>query len=352
MNRSGLVLVLLAALAPVPLSAQTPQAQAPFLQAFLFGDALYVEQEGTVNDGFRLGQMVAHGNATLSERVIFFGELSITARNSGYSLAMERAIIRYEFNDHFKVSAGRYHTPISYWNTEYHHGLWLQGSVARPEAIKFGSRYIPVHLVGAMLEGNLQELPIYYAVGVGNGRGDNIAAAGDGGDVNTKSAFVASVSVRPRSLFGFRVGGAVYMDRISVGGVEFADELITSAHVVWKRGQVDASAEFINVSHEPVAGGASESSPAYYVHFGYRLTGDARDFMPYVRYENMDISAGDIVFTGLVADYVALIAGLRYDFDSLAALKVEYRSEEFGASSRTNAFYAQASFAIPVAGGS
>ena len=159
-------------------------------------------------------------------------------------------------------------------------------------------------------------------------------------------------SGRDAQVGGFRVGGAIYIDRISVGGIEFADELITSAHVVWKRGQVDASAEFINVSHEPVAGGASEGSPAYYVHFGYRLTGDARDFMPYVRYENMDVSAGDIVFTGLVADYTAFVAGLRYDFDSLAALKVEYRSEEFGAASRTDAFYAQASFAIPVAGGS
>lgn len=352
MNRSGTVLALLAALATTPSSAQTPQVQTPFLQAFLFGDAQYSEQEGTVNDGFRLGQMVAHGNASLSERVVFFGELSISARSSGYSLAMERAIIRYEFSDRLKVSAGRYHTPVSHWNTEYHHGLWLQGSVARPEAIKFGSSYIPVHFVGAMVEGNLQGLPLYYGVGVGNGRGDNIAAAGDVGDVNARSAFVASASIRPRSLFGFRVGGAVYVDRISVGGVDLADELITSAHIVWKRGPVDAVAEFINVAHEPVAGGPSESSPAYYVHFGYRLSGDASDVMPYMRYEDMDISAGDVVFTGLLGDYAAFIAGVRYDFDDLAALKLEYRSEEFGAGPRVDAFYAQASFAIPVAGGS
>lgn len=352
MNRSGTVLALALALVAGPVAAQTPQSQTPFLQAFLFGDVLYLAQEGSAADGFRLGQMVAHGNATLSERVVFFGELSVTARNSGYSLAMERAIIRYDFGDRLKISAGRYHTPVSYWNTEYHHGLWLQGSVARPEAIRFGSRYIPVHFVGAMAEGNLHELPLYYAVGIGNGRGDNIAAAGDGGDVNGRRAFIASASIRPRDLFGFRVGGSVYVDRISVGGIDFADELITSAHVVWKRGRVDGVAEFINVSREPLAGGGSESSPAYYLHLGYRLSGDARDFMPYVRYEDMDISAGDVVFAGLLTDYTAFIAGVRYDFDNLAALKAEYRSEEFGAAGRTNAFYAQASFAIPVAGGS
>lgn len=334
-----------------PLHAQTPEAQGPFLQAFIFGDALFTLQDADVPDGFKLGQMVAHGNATLSNHVVFFGELSITARNSGYSVAMERVILRYEFEDRLKISAGRYHTPISYWNTEYHHGLWLQGSVARPEPIKFGSRYIPVHFVGTMAEGNFRELPIHYAVGFGNGRADNIAAAGDGGDVNGSRAFIVSGSVQPRSLFGFRVGGGVYVDRISVGGVEFADEIITSAHVVWKRGRVDAVAELINVSHEPIAGGGSESSPAYYVHAGYRLTGSARDFMPYVRYEDMDVSADDAVFAGLLDDYQAFVAGIRYDFDQLAALKAEYRSEELGGGPRTDAYFVQASFAIPVAGG-
>lgn len=331
---------------------QTPGANAPFLQAFLFGDALFTVQDADVPDGFRLGQMVAHGNATLSEHVVFFGELSLTARTTGYSVAMERAILRYDFNDAVKVSAGRFHTPISYWNVEYHHGLWLQGSVARPEAIKFGSRYIPVHFVGAMLEGNLHEVPVYYSVGVGNGRADNIAAAGDAGDVNGNRAFVASASIRPRNLFGFRVGGGVYVDRISSGGAEFADEVITSGHIVWKRGPVDAAAEYIHVSHKEIGTDVSTASPSYYVHLGYRLPGRARAFEPYARYEHMDIDAADVVFTGLVPDYEAIVAGLRYDFDELAALKAEYRSEKVAGGERMDAYYLQASFAIPVAGGS
>ena len=339
-------------LATSGLSAQAPQAQAPFLQAFLFGDALFTVQDADVPDGFRLGQMVAHGNATISERVIFFGELSVTARNTGYTLAMERAILRYEFGDPLKVSAGRYHTPISYWNVEYHHGLWLQASVARPEAIRFGSRYVPVHFVGAVLEGNLRAVPLYYSVGVGNGRAENIAGAGDAGDVNGTRAFIAAASIRPRNLFGFRIGGAVYVDRISSGGVEFADEIITSGHIVWNRGRIDAVAEFMNVSHEALSGGPSRGSPSYYVHLGYQLSGAARSLQPYIRYEDMDVDEADPVFAGLVADYEAVVVGLRYDFVQLAALKAEYRSEEVGGGPRTDAYYVQASFAIPVAGGS
>lgn len=332
--------------------AQTPRTEPPFLQAFFFGDALFTVQDADVDDGFRLGQMVAHGNATLTNRVVFFGELSITPSNSGYGLAMERAILRYEFDDRFKLSAGRYHTPISYWNVEYHHGLWLQASVARPEAIRFGSRYMPVHFVGAVLEGNLRQLPIYYTAGVGNGRGSNIAGAGDGGDVNGTRAFVAAASVRPRSLFGFRVGGGVYVDRISSGGVEFADEIISSAHAVWNRGRVDAAAEFIHVSHKEIGTDVSTGSPSYYVHLGYRLSGAADDFKPYARYESMEIADADVVFSGVVPDYEAVVVGLRYDFASLAALKAEYRSEKVAGGARMDAYYVQASFAIPVAGGS
>jgi len=333
-----------------PARAQLPQG--PSVQAFVFGDALFTVADADSPDGFKLGQIVAHGNATLSQNVVFFGELSITARNSGYRLAMERAILRYDFSDALKISVGRYHTPISYWNTQFHHGLWLQGSVARPESIKFGSRYIPVHFVGAMVEGNLRSAPVYYSVGFGNGRAENIAGAGDGGDVNGTRAFLVSASLRPRQLFGFRVGGAFYIDRISDSGGEFADERIASAHIVWDRGDLEASAEFINVTHEEIGSDVATGSPSFFVHAGYRLPGRLADLTPYARYEDMDIDDGDVVFTGVLDDYEAIVVGVRYDFDALAALKAEYRNEKIGDGDRMDAFFLQASFAIPVSGGS
>ena len=61
---------------------------------------------------------------------------------------------------------------------------------------------------------------------------------------------------------------------------------------------------------------------------------------------------GCVVFTGVLDDYEAVIVGLRFDFDDLAALKAEYRNEQIGATSRMDAFFVQASFAIPVSGGS
>src|SRR5260370_31880236 len=73
----------------------------------------------------------------------------------GFNVELERSIIRFAQSDKLKISFGRYHTPINYWNTQYHHGSWLQTSESRPEMIQFGGRFLPVHFIVALAEGAL-----------------------------------------------------------------------------------------------------------------------------------------------------------------------------------------------------
>src|SRR5690606_38429719 len=136
--------------------------------------------------------------------------------------------------DALKLSVGRYHTPISYWNTAYHHGLWLQTSVARPELIQIGGFYLPVHFVGGLVEGTLAGpgATLNYELGAGNGRGMQLGRPGDAGDVNDETAVLGGLRLRPGFARGLQVGGSVYLDRISTDVVA-ADERIVSAHAVW-----------------------------------------------------------------------------------------------------------------------
>ena len=62
---------------------------------------------------------------------------------AGFNAEVERLIIRYDLNDYFKVSFGRYHTPVNYWNTAFHHGQWLQTTISRPEMTQFGGQFYP-----------------------------------------------------------------------------------------------------------------------------------------------------------------------------------------------------------------
>src|SRR5688572_31726495 len=88
--------------------------------------------------GFNLGQFVLHMTSELSPRVTLFAELSFTARSDagtgspaavGFNTEVERMIIRFDHSDYLKMSLGRYHTPINFWNTEYHHGQWPQTTI-------------------------------------------------------------------------------------------------------------------------------------------------------------------------------------------------------------------------------
>jgi hypothetical protein len=68
--------------------------------------------------------------------------------------------------------AGRFHAPAKFWNSEYHHGQFLQTSITRPALEEWeddgGSQ--PAHVTGLLLESEHQrddESALAYAVSVG-----------------------------------------------------------------------------------------------------------------------------------------------------------------------------------------
>jgi len=184
----------------------------PNLQIRGFADMDFsaTDQKGTTS-GFNLGQLDLHLASALSPKISYFGEMTFTAHPTNYTVEVERSIIRYDYNDYFKISFGRYHTPIGYWNTAFHHGAWLETSIDRPEIVKVGGTYTPIHFVGFLVEGNIPSggAGLAYSVGVGNGRGDTISRPGDAGDNNNNRAWVANVFARPVKLYGLQIGASV-----------------------------------------------------------------------------------------------------------------------------------------------
>jgi hypothetical protein len=293
-------------------------------------------------DGFALGQFVGHLTSSLGHKVSFFGEISFTAHDSTFTTEIERAIIRYDYNDHFKISAGRYHTPINYWNTAYHHGLWLQTTVSRPEMIAGGGTFQPVHFIGVMLEGNLTSpaTGLGYNVGIGNGRGEILSRAGDAGDVNSNRAWVAKVFARPGSIAGFETGAAIYHDKVNVYDGEPVGELIASAYIALARETPELIAEFSHVRHHDEVSGVEYGNYAYYVQAASRLRW--ADWKPYTRIERLSGEAGDPLLGERRTTIGSL--GVRYELSDLSALKAEYRHTRRLGDPGVNGVYFQAAF--------
>ena len=307
----------------------------PSMQLHGFGDVDFsaTDEHGS-NSGFTLGQFVLHVASPLSKRVAYFGELSFTAGPTSYTADVERSIIRYTYNDYFKLSFGRYHTPINYWNTAFHHGLWLQTTISRPEMIRFGGRFLPVHFLGMLAEGNIPSGPLGlgYEVGLGNGRAGTISRAGDAGDVNSNRAWVGRIFARPTALRDFQIGGAVYRDKITpvpaLTGSPTFGEWISSAQIAWTRETPELISEFANVHHRDNLTGTIYNSQAYYVQLAYRLPWEQRKWKPYYRFEYTHVPATEPLFSSTnfeVTDLVGSTAGVRFDITDFAAFKWEYR---------------------------
>lgn len=301
----------------------------PSLQIRGFADADFsaTDQKGTTS-GFYLGQFDLHIASALSPKISYFSEITVNAHPEDYTIEMERSFIRYDYNDYFKISFGRFHTPIGYWNTAYHHGAWLETTVDRPFMFKVGGTFTPLHFVGALAEGNIPSggLGLGYNVGIGNGRGSLIARPGDAGDVNNNRAWVAKVFARPPKVYGLEVGGSFYRDKITLAAGPEYREWIASGYLTWTKGAPEFLAEFENVNHRNIATSALANSDAFYVQFGYRLPWFERTVKPYYRFEYTHMPLSEQVFA--YQPQVESIAGLRYDISSFAAFKLEYRHLE------------------------
>jgi hypothetical protein len=293
-----------------------------------FTDFLFTatdDETAQPSSGFREGQFVLHVNSSLSDRASFFAELSVSPRTNGFVMEVERTIFRYDYADAFKPSLGRYHTPVSFWNSAYHHGTWLQTSVDRPLAVKFGSNFVPIHFVGAMVDGRVfpGSVSLSYAGGVGNGRAANVARAGDTGDVNNNRAVFLRGSLRSDALYELEVGGSIYVDRFTNAADRITNERTLSAFVSLTSETPEVLAEFFLVNHEDDDTGRSYDSNSYYVQVAYRLPAFDGRVKPYARIEEMDIDDADPGFDTKVDDLKRVVGGVRIDFLESVALKLE-----------------------------
>lgn len=314
-----------------------------------FGDISYISRDGNNNDGFVIGQAVAHLSAYLGGSLGIFSEISATGRDSEYSMEVERLIVKYDFSDQLKVSAGRYHTPIGYWNSAFHHGSWLQTTTSRPEMVKFGSKLLPIHFVGLLAEGSLpgNQVGLSYKVGLGNGRHANIGRAGDAGDINGDKAWIAQVQIAPQGSHGLAAGIGYYSDEVTPGDRPPIKEGTISAFAAWTRESPEIIIEYMLSDHESLLDSTNSGDvSAWYAQFAYRLKGDRSLWKPYARLEDTDVDSTDPLLFDQALDYDARILGVRWDFNPHAALKFEYRNEEFDNGGREDNFRVQLSFVL------
>jgi len=83
----------------------------------------------------------------------FLGEVMLDKREQ----EIERFQIGWMAGDSV-VWLGRFHNPLGYWNSQYHHGSYLETSISRPAIVAFEDEIgiLPAHLTGFLIEGVIE----------------------------------------------------------------------------------------------------------------------------------------------------------------------------------------------------
>lgn len=330
--------------------AQQAYTASPRLNTVMFGELDFRERQNMGDDGFAKGQAVGQFSLKIFDRFSVFSEITTTRKRGDKDLnfEVERLIARYDYSDQYKLSAGRYHTPVGYWNSAFHHGSWLQTTIDRPVTMKFGSNIVPIHFVGGLLEGNIGHSNFSYRVGFGNARSDVINEVKNNFDsIYSRRAGILGLVYRSTGRNRFEAGTNALIDRATTAGGETkVDEIIFNGYFALLNETPEIILEYTHAYHDSRLKNGSVNS--VYGQFAYRLASGGGKFKPYVRAEYIDVTSSNPLLGTLDLDYDGVLGGVRWDFLPSVALKAELRNEKFEGKDRSTAFWLQIAFVFDV----
>lgn len=143
------------------------------LELSLFGDVSLNSGEGESGVSWQLGEVDLQADQEVGENTRASLELVFEDEGHGFVTDVERFYVSHSRGDALMISAGRFHTPLGFWNANFHHGLLLQDTVDRPFFMEFEDAHEGVfatHMVGLQLGGELHwgDYLVDYRLGVVN----------------------------------------------------------------------------------------------------------------------------------------------------------------------------------------
>jgi hypothetical protein len=286
----------------------------------------------TVHDTFQFGEFDLFMSSHLSDTISFLSEVVLGADASNFwGLDVERAQISYKPNQYFQISGGRMHTVIGFYNTTYHHGTWFQTATGRPYMYFYedSGGILPVHIVGIEVQGLVPKTGSWNAhwiAEVGNGESSlfigqpivNQPVQNFVSDTDHKAFNVAGY-IKPDWLSGLQIGGNYYNDERVPTGIPHVNNIITGAYVVYMTPVWEFMNECQVQKDHSVGSGITYNTPLCYTQFSRKVN----KYRPYVRWQEVNVPAGDPLY-GTVGRFEGPSFGVRMDFTSFAALKVQY----------------------------
>ena len=253
---------------------------------------------------------------------IVFGEDA----DQTFDVDLERMLLKYDYNDHLRLSFGRYHNDVSYYNMVYHSGRWLQTAVDRPLIAEYTNDggLLPTQAIGISVQGLLPSgaLGLNYVLeyGTSDTTRPDINGSGEINHENNGNHVLAGIFARPDYAPGLEIGGSFYHDQISnehVTPAQRFDQSLLNAHVVYTSHGIEILNEAFLMRHAEIGGPLILNMPAFYTQFA-KSFGRIR---PYFRFQYINANPQS-VYNDVLLRYGPSF-GARYDFNDNVAFKTQ-----------------------------
>jgi hypothetical protein len=267
-------------------------------------------------------------HSRLTEKTSVLADITFEEADAqSYKLDLRQALLKYELNDHLKISLGRYQTDIGYYNSAFRSAAWLQTTADRPLIMEYARNggLLPTQAVGVFLTGAVPSgrLGLNYIAEYGTSDTVRPDIDGSGGlnDENDGNHVLLGWFARPDWAPGLQLGGSFFHDKISDSEVALSDrfgQTILNSYVVYVAHGIESLNEVFLIRETRLSTGSVFNMPSFYSQISRRW-GRVR---PFVRYQYINASKQNTIFND-VGLRAGPSFGARYDFNDYIAFKAQ-----------------------------
>ena len=286
--------------------------------------------------GLFLTSRLSNKTSILSEIIFEEGDAQT------YKVDLRRMLLKYDYNDHLKMSVGRYQTDIGYYNWAFRSAAWLQTTADRPLVMEYASNggLLPTQAIGVSVTGAIPsgKLGLNYVAEYGSSDTIRPDISGDGllTDENNGNQTNVGLFARPDELRGLQIGGSYYHDQISnnvlnaLSGAQVAPppgtpgasarygQTIVNAYAVYVAHGIEFLNEGFLIRHALVGSSLRFDTPAFYSQFSKQF-GPVR---PFFRYQYVNASPNNGIYDDIGLRFGPSF-GARYDLNDYIAFKAQ-----------------------------
>ena len=289
---------------------------------------------GKKSHGFAIGELNLFITSQINDKTSFLAE-SVFAWDDdkqNFRIDVERVIIRYSVSNLLNLASGKFHTPFGYWSNAFHHGTLIQPTIVRPNIIRFEDEggFLPIHQVGLQLDGSgFTNSNLGYNLFISNGQ----AQGNSGGDFKQTGSVAISGAVNAEPIPNLKLIVSAFSNNVPAGSVTYqgirlqenSNYTMLNATIAYFYGDlpIEFNAEYYSITNTMNVSGTSKLN-GFFGYIGLKKF----KLKPYLVYNSIQYQQNQSEQYFIKNNLTGFTAGLRYNIDPKAVVKLEYTNEK------------------------